>query len=344
MSHAFIQPTFTGPVDIIGDIHGEIEALDRLLHVLGYDEDGNQAEQRRLIFVGDLCDRGPDSVAVLKRVKCLVEVGRAQCVLGNHEINLLTDTFREGNGWFFGSAHQDDFKAFNSVPASEVHRKWILDFLNSLPLVLDAPHLRVVHACWDQRSVDQLRSSSFYSLRQAYEYFLEQTALELQALGISEQIQAEQQQYQGQLKDPTASIPLLKSLAEKEWRDQMQNPIRTLSSGAEKIAQKPVYAGGRWRMIDRLAWWENYADRVPVVIGHYWRNFKSAEEKSGLFKDIDAVMWFGQHSNVFCVDYSVGKRYHDRQQQAEFSQHLGALRLPEQRLIFENGRQYQTHR
>ena len=95
-------------------------------------------------------------------------------------------------------------------------------------------------------------------------------------------------------------------------------------------------------MIDRLPWWERYTDRIPVVIGHYWRNFKTTEEKSGLFKHIDALQWFGQQQNVFCVDYSVGRRYRDRQQQAEYAHHLGALRLPENLVIFEDGQQYFT--
>ncbi len=79
---------------------------------LGYDQHGHHPEQRKLIFVGDLCDRGQDSVAVIKRVKQLVDEGYAQCVMGNHELNLLTDTLREGNGWFFGSPHQDDLQPF----------------------------------------------------------------------------------------------------------------------------------------------------------------------------------------------------------------------------------------
>ena len=54
-----IQPLFEGPIDIVGDVHGEAQALRALLNHLGYDADGRHAQGRRLVFVGDLCDRGP---------------------------------------------------------------------------------------------------------------------------------------------------------------------------------------------------------------------------------------------------------------------------------------------
>lgn len=101
MSNHFVQPLYDAALDIIGDIHGEIDALKSLMKVLGYDENGQHLAQRKLIFVGDLCDRGLDSVAVIQLVKRLIENGNAQCVLGNHELNLLIESKREGNGWFW---------------------------------------------------------------------------------------------------------------------------------------------------------------------------------------------------------------------------------------------------
>ena len=66
-----------GPVDVIGDVHGEIEALSALLGHLGYAPDGRHPAGRRAVFVGDLCDRGPDSPAVLDLVMEWVLAGRA---------------------------------------------------------------------------------------------------------------------------------------------------------------------------------------------------------------------------------------------------------------------------
>ena len=58
---SLVQRLPEGPLDIVGDIHGEIAALEQLLAHLGYDGQGNHPEGRRLVFVGDFCDRGPDS-------------------------------------------------------------------------------------------------------------------------------------------------------------------------------------------------------------------------------------------------------------------------------------------
>ena len=51
--------------DIVGDIHGEYEALINLLNHLGYDLNGSHPDNRKLIFVGDFCDRGNDSPSVI---------------------------------------------------------------------------------------------------------------------------------------------------------------------------------------------------------------------------------------------------------------------------------------
>lgn len=71
----------SGPFDIIGDLHGCLPELEKLLIKVG--------GERKLIFLGDLVDRGPDSVGVLRRVMGLVAQGRALCVPGNHDVKLL---------------------------------------------------------------------------------------------------------------------------------------------------------------------------------------------------------------------------------------------------------------
>ena len=84
-----------GPFDIIGDVHGCYDELLSLLGKLGYVEapfiggvTRRHPEGRRAVFLGDLVDRGPGIVEVLRLVMSMVESGAALCVPGNHEMKL----------------------------------------------------------------------------------------------------------------------------------------------------------------------------------------------------------------------------------------------------------------
>ncbi|PWA12691.1 bis(5'-nucleosyl)-tetraphosphatase PrpE [Pueribacillus theae] len=74
--------------DIIGDIHGCYEELSHLLHKLGYEWNNENIpihpEERILVFLGDLTDRGPHSVAVMELVYRLVKKKKAYYTPGNH--------------------------------------------------------------------------------------------------------------------------------------------------------------------------------------------------------------------------------------------------------------------
>ena len=86
-----IETISSQDIDVIGDIHGEIDALNNLLERLGYDIHSDVHPQgRRLIFVGDLIDRGPNSIAVVRKVRDLINAGTAQAIIGNHELELET--------------------------------------------------------------------------------------------------------------------------------------------------------------------------------------------------------------------------------------------------------------
>lgn len=89
-----------GPFDIIGDVHGCFDELRSLLSDLEWEvavteADGkpsyrvNHPEGRKLVFVGDLVDRGPRVPEVLRLVMDCVDGNRAICVPGNHDIKLL---------------------------------------------------------------------------------------------------------------------------------------------------------------------------------------------------------------------------------------------------------------
>ncbi len=90
------QPTY-----IIGDIHGCLDALDRLMGMI---IDTNAGQPAALVFVGDYIDRGSDSAGVLKRLQQIEGGGDFQvtCLLGNHErmmLNFINDPLKYGDIW-----------------------------------------------------------------------------------------------------------------------------------------------------------------------------------------------------------------------------------------------------
>jgi polynucleotide kinase-phosphatase len=92
-----------GPFDIVGDVHGCFDELMELIEALGYGvepaDDRPEGDwsltppsdqpDRKLLFLGDLVDRGPKSPAVLRLVMRLVAEGKGYCVPGNHDVKLL---------------------------------------------------------------------------------------------------------------------------------------------------------------------------------------------------------------------------------------------------------------
>jgi len=83
-----------GPFDVIGDVHGCFDELVELLRRLGHHVDETSftvqpVNGRKLVFVGDLVDRGPKIPQVLKLVMNAVASGAALCVPGNHDVKLM---------------------------------------------------------------------------------------------------------------------------------------------------------------------------------------------------------------------------------------------------------------
>jgi hypothetical protein len=141
------------PIDVIGDIHGHLGALNKLGYFLGYNVTGgwSHRQNRILVFVGDLVDRGPDSLGVVRLVMGLVKAGRAVCLMGNHEYNLV--------GYNLGI---EKAKASNRRTVEDVDKRrgeWQqpLEFLQGLPLGIDLPGLRIIHAVWHNRCVEGCR-------------------------------------------------------------------------------------------------------------------------------------------------------------------------------------------
>jgi hypothetical protein len=350
----WIEPLAAGPLDIVGDVHGELTALEALLGLLGYGADGRHPEGRRLVFVGDLVDRGPDSPGVLELVRALVEADRAQCILGNHELNILREVAKHGNAWWVDPEAESEHPAVRPTPPQKRRLK---AWLETLPLALEREDLRVVHACWHADSLARLAADAerYGSVVGLYRHYVDAIRAEWSAEDVAAEAAAERARHGDDLADPAWTPRVLPAIAHMDVSYQMQNPVRVLTSGVEAPTAKPFWASGKWRMVTRIPWWDAYEETTPVVIGHYWRRYSDAqrylkdEYGPDLFADVEPHSWMGARDNVYCVDFSVGSRAHQRagglgglpetdgDDPAAFHGKLAALRVPEWEVVHDDG-------
>lgn len=103
----------------IGDVHGCLLELQKLLDSLAFDP-----IRDRLLFVGDLINRGPDSMGCLRFIRNLGR--RAEVVMGNHEINILRNIAAPG------IPHLESWQG-ELVRASD--RDELVDWISRLPLM-----------------------------------------------------------------------------------------------------------------------------------------------------------------------------------------------------------------
>jgi bis(5'-nucleosyl)-tetraphosphatase (symmetrical) len=116
----------------IGDVQGCDAELGALLSALKF-----SADRDSVWFVGDLVNRGPDSLKVLRRIRAMGDA--ATVILGNHDLHLLAVAY--------GGARLRDDDTLGAVLAAP-DRALLLEWLSSRPLLHEDPNLNVcmVHA------------------------------------------------------------------------------------------------------------------------------------------------------------------------------------------------------
>jgi bis(5'-nucleosyl)-tetraphosphatase (symmetrical) len=98
----------------VSDIHGCIDEFNELIQKVNYDPQND-----RLVLLGDLIDRGPDSLAVVKRAREL----NLECVMGNHEHKFLKWFRSQGSRVdvydrkdFYGKLSDQDINYISNMP------------------------------------------------------------------------------------------------------------------------------------------------------------------------------------------------------------------------------------
>ena len=114
----------------IGDVQGCYDELRALLDRIGFDQNRD-----RLWLVGDLVNRGPKSLEVLRFVRSLGE--KAVTVLGNHDLHLITQ--------YEGFEHKRKDDTFTDVLGAPDARE-LVDWLRTRPMIHADGNWVMVHA------------------------------------------------------------------------------------------------------------------------------------------------------------------------------------------------------
>ncbi|MEO1274298.1 MAG: metallophosphoesterase, partial [Pseudomonadota bacterium] len=101
----------------IGDVHGEITQLKALHAAIGADLDAHPVADWRIVHLGDLVDRGPDSAGVVAHLARL-DPRRFLCVCGNHDAYLRN---------FFADPDDPAFPNWQAYGGQETLRSFGLD-------------------------------------------------------------------------------------------------------------------------------------------------------------------------------------------------------------------------
>lgn len=279
-----------GGFDLIGDLHGHAGPLHRMLARLGYRERGGCYchPDRKVVFLGDYIDRGPSVREVLRVVRSMVDSGAALAVMGNHEFNALCYHSPDGAGGYLRphseknvAQHRASLDAFADHPDEwRDHLAWF----KRLPLYLNMPGFRVVHACWDEAHVAAVngggRLDEARLLRAACRGSLEHAAVECLIKGPELRLP------KGcRFVDPDGAFR--SKIRVRWWLPAAGRSYRELAIPAsERVVALPVPS-------ELVAGFNGYpAEAPPVFLGHYWM-------LPGRLAPLAP--------NVGCLDYSVAK-------------------------------------
>ena len=144
----------------VGDVQGCAPSLKALLKKI--------PKKSKMIFLGDLVNRGPDSLGALRQLKSLQEEGRAECILGNHDLHLLAIDagLRKPKGL-------DTIGPILNAP----DRKELIQWVRNRPLALSNGNVLAVHAGvlpqWDLQQTIECAQEVEKTLRgKSYKEFL----------------------------------------------------------------------------------------------------------------------------------------------------------------------------
>ncbi|WP_020406623.1 metallophosphoesterase [Hahella ganghwensis] len=283
--------------DFIGDVHGCAKTLVKLLEKMDYQKINGvfQHKDRQAVFVGDIVDRGPRIREALHVVRDMVEHGAARIVMGNHEYNALgyCTLARPGSNKTYLREHtprherviRETLEQFANYGHEWNH---FLEWFMTLPILIDTPEFRVVHACWDHKLVEDFLE--IHPDAVIDEDFLHASTV--------------RESFAGHVMDRLlrgTDMPLPKGLAMKSgdgytrtffrtkfWAEDPQtydDVVFQPDGLPEEVQHRPLSDTERSRLVFYGP------DEAPLFVGHYWL--------SGTPRPV--------RKNIACLDYSAVK-------------------------------------
>jgi hypothetical protein len=201
------------------------------------------------LFLGDFIDRGPDNAAVIEIVRRMIDAGTASAIMGNHE-----------------------------------RTAEVIDWMKTLPLFLEYPGFRVVHACWSEVTIARLRAVAPEG-RLSGEQFVSAGRKDDPFYKLAETT----------TKGPEVSLPDYWTFTDKDGTERKEVRIQWWKSGATSWADLAISVPDPDQLPklplprDVIAS-VNPHDAKPVFFGHYWLSGSPTL----------------QAPNALCLDYSAG--------------------------------------
>jgi Calcineurin-like phosphoesterase len=250
------------PAFVVGDVHGHLDTLVRLLRDAGLVDRKLRWSGRdaRLWLLGDLVDRGPDGIGAIDLVMRLEQEGDVRCLLGNHEALLLAVSRFAGNDaggidsmwrsvWRVNGGQESDLARFRSE-----HAAWI----EQLPAVARDGDWLLLHSDTDRylllgRTVEEICGTVSTILRTGDADAFEDLLGSLADRNV--------------LDDPSVVFRMLSTLG-GEWIVHGHTPITFVTGVQPELVTQPLaYGGGRVLNVDHclFAGGQGFVTELQVV-------------------------------------------------------------------------------
>jgi hypothetical protein len=279
--------------DFIGDIHGHADKLMALLELLGYSEqkEGFVHPSRKVLFVGDYIDRGPQIKETLSIVKKMLKHNNAVALMGNHEYNAICFHTEKKTGGHLRKhsiknvlQHVETLRQFQNK--QDDYEEYV-DWFKTLPLFYETENFRAVHSCWDYKNISYLKTV-LVNDRLNDDLIIASTIKETPLyLAIEETLKGKEIKLPKGIRFQDKDGNKRKDIRIKWWEDPLKSVYKELS--IEPIPELPE------SIVDpstiNSSHFYSPTDK-PVFFGHYWLRGNPM-----LYR-----------ANICCLDYSVAKK------------------------------------